>query len=118
MPDEYDLEDASLQEKINAYLEEPIGIEYVEFTNTIDKEDRKFALIYIPPSSKLMTAKEDVKYKVGDKEKIAVLAAIKNSSSAIAGKILLSRPTIAPTKAFTIMRKTNCGKFSFNPSFG
>lgn len=73
LPDEYDLEDASLQEKINAYLEEPIGIEYVEFTKTIDKEDRKFALIYIPPSSKLMTAKEDVKYKVGDKEKIAVL---------------------------------------------
>lgn len=73
LPDEYYLEDTSLQEKINAYLEEPIGIGYVEFTKTINHENRKFALVYIPPSAKLMIAKEDVKYKAGDKEKIAVL---------------------------------------------
>ncbi len=73
LPEEYDLEDASLQEKINAYFEEPIGIEYVEFTKTVSKETRRFALVYIPPSSKLITAKEDVKYKVGDKERTAVI---------------------------------------------
>ncbi|MFY9299885.1 MAG: ATP-binding protein [Candidatus Nitrosotenuis sp.] len=72
LPEEYNLEDASLQEKINSYLDEPIAIQYVEFARTINEKERRFALVYIPPSSKLITTKEDVKYKVGNKEKIAV----------------------------------------------
>ena len=73
LPEEYNLEDASLQEKINSFLDEPISIQYTEFTRTINKQERKFALVYFPPSSKMMTSKKDVKYKVGDKEKTAVL---------------------------------------------
>lgn len=72
LTEEYNLEDASLQEKINAFLVEPIEIQYAEFIRTVDNDKRKFALIYFPPSSKIMTSKVDVKYKVGNKEKIAV----------------------------------------------
>lgn len=73
LPENYRLEDASLQEKINSFLDEPISIQYIEFIKIINKEKRKFALVYFPPSVKMITSKKDVKYKVGDKEKTAVL---------------------------------------------
>lgn len=73
LPSSFELEDASLQEKINSYLEEPISIQYTEFTRTINKEERRFALIYFPPSTKTMIPKEDVKYQAGDKERTVVL---------------------------------------------
>jgi len=73
LPDDFELEDASLQEKINSYLDEPISIQYAEFFRTINKKQRKFALIYFPPSSKMMVPKEDIKYRAGDRERTAVL---------------------------------------------
>jgi hypothetical protein len=41
------------------------------------------------------------------KERIAARAAMWNSCSAMAGRILRSRPTIAPTKALTRTSKEN-----------
>ena len=49
-------------------------------------------------------------------ESTAVLATSKNSSSAMAGRMLRSMPTIAPTNAFTIMSSINCVRFSRSPS--
>lgn len=72
LPDSFKLDSASLQEKINAYLPEPISIGYGEFIRTVDGTDRLFALIYFPPSSKMLTSKEDVQYRVGAKKKTAV----------------------------------------------
>lgn len=72
LPDEFQLDDASLQEKINARLSEPIGIRYNEFVRTIDGKERRFALIYFPPSTKIMASSRDIAYRIGDKEKIAV----------------------------------------------
>lgn len=49
-------------------------------------------------------------------ERIAVLAAIRNSISAIRGRILLSNPIIPPTKALMITSNVNCFQFSFSPN--
>ena len=73
LPDDFELEDASLQEKINSFLDEPISIQYTEFTRTINRDNKKFALIYFPPSSKIMVSKKDIKYNTGNKERTAVL---------------------------------------------
>ena len=51
------------------------------------------------------------------KDKIAVLPARPKLSSAIAGKMLRSMPTIAPTKALTRTSRENCAQFSRMPSF-
>lgn len=73
IPDKYRLDGAMLQEKINKYLDEPISLQYVEFTRTVNNTEKIFALIYFPPSSKFMTSKKDIKYKNNGKVKIAVL---------------------------------------------
>ena len=72
LPEDYDLEDSSLQEKINSYLDEPLSIRYTEFTRTINDKKRRFALIYFPPSSKMMIPKKDIKYIASSKERTAV----------------------------------------------
>lgn len=72
LPNNFEIEDASLQEKINSYLDKPISIKFRQFSRTIDKEERKFALVYFQPSSEMMIPKNDIKYSAGDKEKIAV----------------------------------------------
>lgn len=73
LPEDFHLEQASLQEKTNSYLETPIGIGYSEFSREIDGKQKRFGLIYIPPSPKILIPKEDGKYKIGDKEKIAFI---------------------------------------------
>jgi hypothetical protein len=50
------------------------------------------------------------------KDRIAVLAAMANSTSAIWGRILLSRPTIPPTNALIMTKRVNCCQFSFRPN--
>ena len=72
LPEDFQLDDASLQEKINSYLDEPIGIKYNEFIHTINGEKKKFALIYFSPSSKIMIPPREVTYQHGDKKKTAV----------------------------------------------
>lgn len=72
LPDNFEIEDASLQEKINSYLDEPISVQFKQFFRTMDNEERRFALIYFQPSSKIMVSKNDVKYNTGNKEKTAI----------------------------------------------
>lgn len=72
LPESFQLEDASLQEKINSYLDDPIAVEYKEFLLTIDDKVRKFALIYFLPSHKIMVPSKDITYRLGDKEKTIV----------------------------------------------
>lgn len=72
LPDDFKIEPASLQEKINSYFRDtPLNIGFTEFTRTFYGEERKFALIYIPPSPKILIPTEDGIYKDGDKEKKA-----------------------------------------------
>jgi hypothetical protein len=54
--------------------------------------------------------------KVTMKERMAPRATSPNSSSAMRGRIVRSRPTIAPTKALTRTRSQNCFQFSRSPS--
>ena len=74
LPDDFVLEDAALQQKINSFLEEPITIHYAEFPHTINKKERRFALIYFPPSSQIMMPKKDITYNdANGKKKTVVL---------------------------------------------
>ena len=72
LPEGFKLEDASLQEKINSHLDDPIAIQYGEFLFTVDGEERKFALIYFPPSRRMMSSSTDVTYGVDGQKKVAV----------------------------------------------
>ena len=67
----FTLEQASLQEKINSYFDTPLEIGYTEFHRKFYNKQRKFALIYIPPSPKILVPFKDGIYKEGDKEKKA-----------------------------------------------
>lgn len=71
LPDDFEIDQASLQEKINSYMDTPLTIGYTQFEKQIDNETKKFALIYIPPSSKIMTPIKDGDYSVGGKNKKA-----------------------------------------------
>ena len=50
------------------------------------------------------------------KDKIAVLALRLNFSSASCGKMVLSIPTIPPTKVLTMTSKTNCFQLFLKPN--
>jgi len=73
LPKGFSLEQASLQEKINSYLDTPLEIGYTDFTRTFYGEERNFALIYIPPSPKILIPSKDGTYREGDKYKKAFL---------------------------------------------
>lgn len=51
-------------------------------------------------------------------ERTLAFAALWNSLSAIAGKMVLSIPTMAPTKAFTTTRRENGAQFARSPNAG
>jgi hypothetical protein len=67
LPDEYNVDQASLQEKFNSYVDEPIELLYREVK---DAQGLRFAYIYIPPSHKILTPKKEGKYNKGNKERI------------------------------------------------
>ncbi|MGB6463346.1 MAG: ATP-binding protein [Nitrosotalea sp.] len=73
LPNDFEIDQATLQEKINAYMDSPLAIGYAQFERPINKQQRKFALIYIPPSSKILTPTKDGVYKRDNKEKKAFL---------------------------------------------
>lgn len=73
LSDDFTIEQAVLQEKINSYFDTPLEIGYTEFVRKFYGEARNFALIYIPPSSKILTPSKDGIYMEGDKEKKAFL---------------------------------------------
>ena len=72
LPEDFRLEDASLQEKINSYMDEPIAIQYREHLLATGGEERRFAMIYFPPSSRMMIPPRDVTHDAGGQKKAYV----------------------------------------------
>lgn len=62
LPD-FHVDQATLQEKFNAYTSTPLSIGYVEVEREIDGQKRKFAVIYVPPSTEVL---KPIKYGVYD----------------------------------------------------
>jgi hypothetical protein len=54
LPEDFHIDQASLQEKFNAYLKEPVELHYREFHRTLDGIQKKFAAIYVPPSTSVL----------------------------------------------------------------
>jgi len=61
LPPDFHVDQATLQEKFNAYSNDPLTIEYGEVEKEIDGEKRKFAVMYVPPS---LTVLKPIKYAV------------------------------------------------------
>ncbi len=68
-PDEYSADQAIIQEKFNAYCDEQLHLEYKEFERKINDESRRFGLLFIPPSTKILKPKKDGILTIGDKKK-------------------------------------------------
>ena len=56
LPGDFHVDQADLQVKFNAYLVNPIQIEYAEFKRDFGEGERKFAAVFIPPSTELIKA--------------------------------------------------------------
>lgn len=54
LSEDFHIDQATLQEKFNSYSNEPIEIGYEEVERSINGENRKFALIYVPPSKTVL----------------------------------------------------------------
>jgi len=77
LPEDFFIEPASLQEKFNAFSNSPISLDYREFTRDIDGAVKKFAAIYLPPSSSVLTPiKRGVYVDAKGKEHVAFEAGI------------------------------------------
>jgi hypothetical protein len=50
LPENYHIDSATIQEKFNAYSNEPLSLDYSELEKEIGAEKRKFAILYVPPS--------------------------------------------------------------------
>ena len=70
-PVDFNFDDASLQEKINAYIQKPIKLEHGYFERTIDMINKKFVLLYIQPTHKILKAKKDGVYHIDGKIRFA-----------------------------------------------
>jgi len=66
LPKDFHVDQATLQEKFNAYSNEPMALEYKEVEKVIDGEKKRFAIIYVPPSP---TVLKPVKYATYKDEK-------------------------------------------------
>lgn len=73
LPQNYEVDQATIQEKVNAYTNSPIELEYTQFERDVDGEARKFAVMFIPASTTLLKPIKDGVYKIIDKEKRAFL---------------------------------------------
>jgi hypothetical protein len=54
LPLDFHVDQATLQEKFNAYSNDPLTIGYKEVEKEVDGEKRKFAVIYVPPSTTVL----------------------------------------------------------------
>jgi hypothetical protein len=52
--EDYDVNQATLQEKFNSYSNIPISLEYKEFTKEVNGTHKRFAAIFIPPASDIL----------------------------------------------------------------
>jgi hypothetical protein len=84
LPESFRIDQASLQEKFNAYIDSPLTILYTTFEKDlkhlftkakpdvqekVNSTSNKFAAIYIPPSRELLIPKQDGTYQIENKTK-------------------------------------------------
>lgn len=62
LPDNFDLEPASLNEKINSFTDSTITVDYRQFERTIDGVPYRFGVLYVEPARKIISARKDGKY--------------------------------------------------------
>lgn len=58
----FHVDQASLQEKFNSFSNEPITLHYREFERDIEGTEKKFATIYVPPSTLILKPSKDGVY--------------------------------------------------------
>jgi hypothetical protein len=71
LPNNYHLDQASLQDKFNAYSISPIELRYREFHLSIRDVSRRFGAIYVPPSFSVLRPKTDGIYSDRGKIRLA-----------------------------------------------
>lgn len=54
LPPDFHVDQATLQEKFNSYASDPLTIEYAEVEREVEGQEKKFALIYVPPSTSIL----------------------------------------------------------------
>lgn len=54
LPTDFHVDQATLQEKFNSHSNEPLALGYKELEKVIKGEKRKFAVIYVPPSTAIL----------------------------------------------------------------
>jgi hypothetical protein len=69
VPEDYNVDQATLQEKFNSYSNYKLELGYYEFTGIIKGETKRFAAIFVPPSFEILKPIKDGKYIKGKKEK-------------------------------------------------
>jgi len=73
LPDDYEVDQATIQEKTNAYTNQPIEIGYSQFEKTVGEEQKKFAIMFIPPSTTILKPTKDGVFSINGSEKRAFL---------------------------------------------
>lgn len=73
LPENYEVDQATIQQKVNAYTNSPIEIDYTQFERPVNGEQRKFAVIFIPASTSMLKPIKDGIYKINGVEKKAFL---------------------------------------------
>ena len=68
---DFHVDQATLQEKFNSYSNEPLALGYKELEKVIEGEKRKFAVIYVPPSTTILKPTKLGTYTERRKVKIA-----------------------------------------------
>lgn len=63
LPSDFHIDQATLQEKFNAYVSDPLSIGYAEIEREVDGQKKKFAVLYVPSSTIVL---KPVKYGVYD----------------------------------------------------
>lgn len=69
LPTKFHLEPATLQQKLDSYTNTILEAHYDEFYQTVDREKRRFGLIYIKPSHELAMPIKDGVYKYDNNPK-------------------------------------------------
>ena len=72
----YNVDQANLQQKFNAYCASPVTLRHRIFYRRIEGLERKFATIYVPPSTAILVPIRDGTYYVNDKPQVAFKGAI------------------------------------------
>lgn len=67
----FHVDQATLQEKFNSYSNDPLALGYKELEKVIDDEVRRFAIIYVPPSTTVLKPIKEATYTERGKVKLA-----------------------------------------------